>query len=698
VLSRPSPARSPRMAHRGQGASYRGGRGLQAAHGHSCPRSGLVLLALAGLLIPLQTTLAVNPAATPPPAETELFPEVEGHLAILRDPAAERPARDAAAEALVRLAHRPPVAQALSAILLEDEHAEPRSILLRAIARSWNPSARLFRPLVELAERSEPQRIGSVFSAIAAFPTREGAATLIGFLAPDRPSSVRESAAAALTRMTGRDEFRTDHAGWTNWLAGARGLSDGEWRDLLAEGIWRRSERLEGDRRALGERVAEGFRRLYISTPVEERSRLLSQMMQDTRAELRDVGLEIASRELAAGKTLDASVTDAAIRLLRSSDPRVRSRAAVLISQLGAAAGGRSVVEALATETDPETAAALLLTVARAPDIAAAHSILRWIDVPETRTQAVEAALALHRTGLFTDADQQQAVLAVLQQKDPTRLSPGGVRLLAAIGNDGDRHRLTILLEIGSASAKQATAEALAEFHEFVDVLLHFARTDPGLFSATVRSVATWRATVNGLMAVSELAAPTPQEHRAGVLRVASTLPMVDLLAVAASTGSDLSLREALLVRAADRPMGPFLPDQEEDLAIVGECILLLAETRLALRRPDLAMIALDALPSAWPGSISARAVRIRLIALLWTNRIAATSQIDAPASAWLDALELAITENHAPAILREVRARTRDLTPEEQRRLDSLAAALPPPPVSGANGAGGNSRPPAGP
>jgi hypothetical protein len=148
-------------------------------------------------------------------------------------------------------------------------------------------------------------------------------------------------------------------------------------------------------------------------------------------------------------------------------------------------------------------------------------------------------------------------------------------------------------------------------------------------------------------------------------------------------------LGEALFVRVADRPMGPFLPDQEEDLATVGECILLLAETRLALRRPDLALIAIDALPASWPGSTTARAIRARLIALLWTNRIPATDGLEASADAWLDSLELALSEGHAPAILREIRNRFGDtLAPDQQRRLDTLASALPAaPPAPTANG-----------
>jgi hypothetical protein len=624
-------------------------------------------------------------------AESDLSAEATAHLATLRDGAAERAMRDSAAEALVRMAHRHAVSQAVATILSEEENAEQRPFLLRAISRTWNPPAGLFRHLVDLAERSDPQRAGPILSAIASYPSREAVSTLISFLAAERPAALRDAAAAALVRMTGRDDLRADAAAWSQWLNASRGLSDDEWKDLLAEGVWRRADRLEGDRRALGDRVAEGFRRLYIATPNEERSKLLSQMMLDTRPELRDVGLEIVSRELAAGKALDSSVADAAVRLLRAGDARIRARAAVLVSQLGAATSGPMVLEALATEKDGEAAGAMLLTLARAPDAAAAPAVLRWLNIPETRAQALDALLALQRAGELAP-EHEQAIITALRQTEPTRLTASGIRLLATIGTDADRQRLTVLIEIGSTAAKTAAAEALAEHPEFVDPIILAARRDPTLFSAAIRSVMLWRPTVTGLMAIADMAATSPQEHRAGLLRLAAALPIVDLLAVAASTGSDLSLRESLLVRVVDRPMGPFLPGQEEDLATVGECMLLLAETRLALRRPDLSLIAIDALPASWPGSTSLRAVRARLIALLWTNRIPATADIDAPAAAWLDALELAIGEAHAPAILREIRARLEGkLTPEEQARLETLASALPAPAAANGPAAEGN-------
>lgn len=642
------------------------------------------LLALAGLPAPAALAARSAPLNVFQPVAEEP-PESADHLTTLRDGSAERAARDAAADALIRLAHRPAVAQTLSDVLLSDDQSDARNFLLRAIARTWNPPGRLYRPLIDLAARSEPQRAASVMQAIAAYGSRDAAQVLIDYLQPNHPGSVRDAAASALFRMTGRDDLRSDPQAWAQWLSASKGLSDPEWRDLLAEGVWRRAERLESDRRVLGERLSEGYRRLYISTPVEERPRLLSQLMLDARPELRDVGMEIVSRELAAGRTMDSAVTDAAVRLLRSADARVRSRAAILLSQLSISSALPGVAEALAVERDPDAAAALLGVLVRSPDAAALHEVLRWLEKPETQSQAIDAAHAFHRAGLLTAEDARAAVLTALRSIDPARLTTSGVRLLAVLGGRKDRDQVATVLESGAPQVRVAAAEALVDFADYVDVLLKHASTNPLLFAAAVRSVATWRGSVSGLQAISELPAPSPQEHLNGLLRVGSALPMVDLLTVATSSQTDLALREALLARVIDRPMGPFLPGEEEDMATLGECILLLAETRLALRRPDLALMAIEALPPTWPGTTSPRAQRLRVITLLWTNRLTAAAQVDAPVEAWIDALELAIAEAHAPAILRALLSRfSQDLTPQEHRRLEALALRLPQPAANG--------------
>src|SRR5262249_16478525 len=104
--------------------------------------------------------------------------------------------------------------------------------------------------------------------------------------------------------------------------------------------------------------------------------------------------------------------------------------------------------------------------------------------------------------------------------------------------------------------------------------------------------------------------------------------------------------------------------------------IILLARSRLALKRPDLALIALDALPGALSDPITPQ--RLRTIALLWTNRIPEAAALDSPPDAWLDGLEAAVGEPPARPLVTEIRPRCGPtLSQEQHKRLDRLAARI---------------------
>src|SRR5690606_31138620 len=102
---------------------------------------------------------------------------------------------------------------------------------------------------------------------------------------------------------------------------------------------------------------------------------------------------------------------------------------------------------------------------------------------------------------------------------------------------------------------------------------------------------------------------------------------------------------EAVLSRVARRTV---LEDglSPNERHAVYECLLLLAETRLALGRPDAALAALDTIPDDIPEP--QRVDRLRLIALLWTNHLDRAAELDTPAAVWLDGLERCIGEPHA--------------------------------------------------
>lgn len=602
-------------------------------------------------------------------------------MTVLLDPAADAGSRDAAADQMVRMAGRPEVARLLSTLLRDAQDPDrAKAITLGAISRSWSPPARLFRPLAELVDQNTRLSPEALF-AIGAYRTREAAQILIRFLAREKPTPERDAAVAALVRMTGREDLWGDPAAAAAWLASSHSLSNEEWEDLLAQGVWRRMQRLEADQRAAAERLTEGYRRLYLALPAspgEERAKLLSQMLLGARPELRKLGIEIVSRELSAGKSVEPTVTEAALSLLASPDPAVRTAAAGLVMQLAPAGGGGPVAAALAKETDPGAAAALLQAIARWPSDEAIEPSLRWLKTGQgTYGSAVESVFALHTAGNLRDVGDRATVLAALRDVESAKLTPAGCRLLAALGTRDDRDRVSRLIEGDLASMRLAAAGALADRPEYFDRIMTAAEKDPSLFPVAVRAVSEARPTAAGYDRLAQLRPPTPEDLHRGLLDATAALSAADLLEVAKRPGTDLQLREEMLSRLAQHGPAPRRMGEEDSRAIM-EGLLLLAETRLALRRPDLAVAALESVPPS-PGEIDpAKLAALRTVALIGSNQLEAARQVNAPCDVWLDGLERSLGDPHAAAIIEEIKALFgATMTPEQQERLKRLTARV---------------------
>src|SRR5690606_21082898 len=241
-----------------------------------------------------------GPAFAQPPTPAAPAQPQNDPAAILRAAETDPADRDAAADRLVaQSAHASKAGQVVALLRDPTLPADARAALLNAIARTWSVPEPLHEPLLELAATVDPAALPTYLPAIAALRTPAAARRLIDYRDPAQPQAVRAAAVSALARMTGRGDLGDDTAQWNAWFERARALPPAEWSDLLAEGVWRRSARLEADRRALTERLTDGYRRLYLAlpaTPGDERSRLLAQMLRGPRAELRDLGRAIASR------------------------------------------------------------------------------------------------------------------------------------------------------------------------------------------------------------------------------------------------------------------------------------------------------------------------------------------------------------------------------------------------------------------
>lgn len=644
---------------------------------------------LIGALAAAALALAATPAALaqgpeapePPPARPAptLPEEAASLLRTLSDHAASRESREAAAERLIAMRDAPTLA-ALTAVLQGAD--EPRNgastLLLNALARTATPASELFGPVVEYLRAVAGDRIPAALSAISSYRTPEAVEVILGYTATDRSAPVRSAAFRAMARLTGRDDLADDRARWLDWFERSRGLDRTEWNAVIAAGLARRADRLESARADATTRLADAFRRLYLVASgalSEDRTKILNSLLLDERDELRALGFEIVSRELSAGSAIDPSIGAAAVRLLGHGSAAVRLRAATLVNQLAPAGAAEAIGAALANEKDPAAAGAMLAAAARWPGEALRAPALRWVsEGGEARASAVTALLALARAGHLSAESDREPIRAVLGTIDPSRLTAQECRLLVAVGTDGERRRVAQVLSGENAATRLAAAESLVEHSEFLDRILEAAARDPAVFDTAVRGVIAHRRTATGFWALASLKGPSPEVRRSGLLRSAASVPVGELVAIARQLTEDMELRDAILARLAE----PLALQAVEDPELVAAGLVLLAETRLALGRPDTALTALDALPPDAGTVDRAHLDTLRTMGLVWTNQLDKAAELDAPATAWLDALERALSEPHARAIVQAISARFDGrLAPDQTRRLDALVSRL---------------------
>lgn len=445
----------------------------------------------------------------------------------------------------------------------------------------------------------------------------------------------------------------------------------------------------------LTRRLAETYRRLVRRTPPEARTDLLAELLSDPEPELRRLGFELVQLELAEARRPGPPVLEAARVLLSDADPVLRARAASLLNQLADPAVASSVLVALERETDPVAANEMLRAVARWPRPEAVGPVLNWMErEPRVRASATETAWSLERAQVLGQADRER-ILTALRATPAGEMTLAGVRFLARSNVAADRRLLVELLTGPTPATRVAAGEALAQSPAHVDVLLAAAESDALLAPPAAEAVARHRPDAVTYARLRQIPFENGVDRSAALSRVAGAMWPSEILLTADAlerlpagngngNGNDRARDEldALLsALIAPAPDAPHLSDQEQARAR-RDGLARLAALRLDAARPEPALAALNAIPpTTEPSAGAERIERLRLIALVWSNRIPAATELDAPPSSWLAALERAIREPHAPEIVRTIRERFDSLlTPTERDRLERLAARLPTP------------------
>jgi hypothetical protein len=556
---------------------------------------------------------------------------------------------------------------------------ELASILLEAISSTAEPPTNLLPALIDYANTCAPERVPQALQAIAALASRDAARYLIDHLAPGFTPQVQEAAGAALIRMAGHSEWATDATRWNAWLTSISSLTDAAFKRELAQGLIDQRSAQQIDLARLRSLAGDGYRRLYLSTPIDARPALLRELFGSAEPALRDTALDIVTRELSDGIAPDSAVGTAIIKLLDSPDSTVRVRAASIAALLPPQQDRARLEAVLTREREPRVVAELLRALERTPSPSLRDAALKWI--AQTPGPAGQALAACADAGLIDTLALKEAVLEALRQQPCSSLTAPALRLLAEWGTDRDRARIGALLESPPGSTRIAAASALAPRTDYLPRIIAAARTDPGLFLPAIDAALAGTPSIQTYRALETLPARTEADRVSGLERVAGMLAVPDLLNVASDHSRTLQSRETLLAPLARQGPEARTPRPPADLSSIAAALLLLAETRLALGFPETALVALDAAPAFTSPAEADRAARLRLLALLRTNQVPAALALQAPASAWLDSLQQCAAEPQAATILKLIRARYAHLlSGEEAKRLDDIASRVAPP------------------
>ncbi|CAG1007626.1 hypothetical protein PHYC_03457 [Phycisphaerales bacterium] len=644
----------------------------------------LVLLAAAGAPAALASWWPVPSFRAP--ARSPL----DDAIRTLRDAAAPDGVRQAAAGYLITQSDASASRAALADELAKPLTAGAGGFVLRAIAAASDVSPRLYPMLAQRVSRSNAAELPRVLEALGSFRSRDAARLLVLHLDESQPEAVRTAAAGALARLSGHDDFADDPTQWGRWLSEVDGLSELQWRASLVASFARRVDRLDAERRAAGAKVVEVLRRLHLATPPEQRSAFLAGLLTDSSREVRDLGLELVSRELSASGTLGPEVGDAAIPLLASEDSRVRAAAAGIVRQLAPAQASPAISRALRIESDPSAAGALLIAATRWPSEAVVQVLLRWLDINSpARDKATDAAWQLYRAGELNSTAQQE-VLDAVRRSMSEHATPAACGLLAALGNSEDLATIVPLLDSPDAAMRIAAADALVWSPEHQSAILAAAAKDADLFDAAARAVLVHDPTATGLRALLSLPRPSQEIADAAIARVAIALPANDLWDVASHT-TDSVLQTALLRRLAtpERFMSEWTDPGQRDALTSG--LLAYAGSLIDNNAPAEALSLFEYAASV--GLASPKPLTdLKCAALVALGRLDEADALNTGPAPWFRGLSLALTKPHAPAVLKRIDDRfTQDLNDEQKQVLQTVRAALAKP----ANGNGSNGAPP---
>ncbi|TVS04454.1 MAG: hypothetical protein EA423_07585 [Phycisphaerales bacterium] len=628
------------------------------------------------------SALAEASAAQPPAIENSETPAPDPSDAIDRLSRAglDSEARLAEASALLdRAVSDRDLARAIGRAIGESGPDDPvRLAFLRVLGRSASAPIEIWPGLKESFEgdpSSEADRV-SLLTAAGAFRNISAIGVLLGYASPERSVAERETAFASLRRLSGRSDLGQDYGAWESWAERMATLDEAALlRELLH---WKavNADEARRQRNAVTTRLVDTHRQLWLRQPPEGQSAFLASLLGDPLAEIRDLGISLVRQQLASARTLEPVVGEAALNLLKAQRASVRAEAASLVNQLAPEGGGGPVAEALAAETDPSAARALLGAAARWPSEDLLPPVLRWIrHGGRPASAAVETAWAMHRADVLPSGEARAQLLEALRGRPEEELNGAACRLMVAIGDESDHARVVALLRSEQAGLRLSAAEALVDLPGAIEALVDATTEDPDLFDAAARAVRRHRASPEGFTTLLRARSRSAEDRRAALLRVSSGFGMSDLVEASGLEGVEPLLAEAMLAGLVTPPGDEAGTNSRARATGLAR----LARVRIELQDFEGAITAIEAIPGERRESMEGLD-DLKAIAYLCLGRLDEAREAGGSAAAWLDAMEMIVDRPFAPSALELLASLFgEDLSEPEQERYAALRARISP-------------------
>ncbi len=518
--------------------------------------------------------------------------------------------------------------------------------------------------------------------AISAIRTTKSVRVLLD-LAGETSGIRHDHAVAGLGRLTGRS-FGHDLDAWSGWFEGVEYLSDGDWAIELAAGLADEADRQAAAASEATRHLVTQYRRAFRSidpTDIDARSATLAELLGSPFDAVRRLGTSLAIDELANGRMPTDPVHDAALAMLEDPAPAFRRDAARLVRRLAPAGAGDAIYAALVRERDPTVASVMLQASTRWPLAIGRPMVLAWLEGPAESTwgPALEAVEALEGAGLLEDAGSRARVRDAIRRRDA--LTPRGIELLVTFGTGADRARVATLLANEMPGVRRAAAESLARDPGMLGPIVQATAQDPNLFNAASRAIRQHRPDAWGYATLFGLPANDDRAKADALVQLRELLLPDDLVWAALSMPSP-TIREPLLMRLVQHELlgEPALVSGTAPggSPVTAYGLLALAECGLALERPDGMLEALDAIERLNLTADRQHTASLRVIALLWLDRVDEAERIEAPVAAWVEGAERAATQPHGPSLVGEIESRFGDVMSEtDAARLARLKARI---------------------